>query len=361
MIVTDGDRVLQIISNLLSNAFRWTPEGGRITLSLSAEDEWVSVVVSDSGPGISAEERERIFRPFWSRDGAGTGLGLAIARELASALGGRIELHSERGLGSRFTLLLPVQDGARASEANAATFARIAASRPAASGAPARPVLSDPSTTVALAAALLEALLDAGEPLVDAAPAGGDEVDEEREVVDAGVPLGEHVALEPLEPADELVHQAAHLGEVAGDREHLLAQAVLHRVADAGGEAGLELCRGCGERLDLLARPLERRVDRGRLGAALGGTGDPLHRALHGCVVHPRGRYTAGRTDVRSGHVRCQAPDVTPPDGSAWRSAGTEGNPPPGGTRPGARHRACPEIPWRRWTSPSWTTSSRRS
>ena len=107
VIVTDGDRVLQIISNLLSNAFRWTPEGGRITLSLSADGEWVSVVVSDSGPGISAEERERIFRPFWSRDGAGTGLGLAIARELASALGGRIELYSERGLGSRFTLLLP--------------------------------------------------------------------------------------------------------------------------------------------------------------------------------------------------------------------------------------------------------------
>jgi len=107
VIVTDGDRVLQIISNLLSNAFRWTPEGGRITLSLSDDGEWVSVVVSDSGPGISAEERERIFRPFWSRDGAGTGLGLAIARELASALGGRIELYSERGLGSRFTLLLP--------------------------------------------------------------------------------------------------------------------------------------------------------------------------------------------------------------------------------------------------------------
>jgi len=110
VILTDGDRVLQIISNLLSNAFRWTPEGGRITLSLSVDGEWVSVVVSDSGPGISAEERERIFRPFWSRDGAGTGLGLAIARELASALGGRIELRSERGLGSRFSLLLPVTE-----------------------------------------------------------------------------------------------------------------------------------------------------------------------------------------------------------------------------------------------------------
>lgn len=107
VIVTDGDRVLQIILNLLSNAFRWTPEGGRVELLLSEADGWVSVVVADSGPGITVEERERIFRPFWSRDGGGTGLGLAIARELALALGGRIDLRSEPGLGSRFELLLP--------------------------------------------------------------------------------------------------------------------------------------------------------------------------------------------------------------------------------------------------------------
>ncbi|HEY5059431.1 MAG TPA: HAMP domain-containing sensor histidine kinase [Gaiellaceae bacterium] len=113
VIVTDGDRVLQIISNLLSNAFRWTPEGGRISLALSRSPDGtsVSVVVADSGPGISVEERERIFRPFWSRDGGGTGLGLAIARELAVALGGRIELQSEPGLGSRFELILPSPGG----------------------------------------------------------------------------------------------------------------------------------------------------------------------------------------------------------------------------------------------------------
>jgi signal transduction histidine kinase len=107
VIVTDGDRVLQIISNLLSNAFRWTPEGGRIWVELAQENGSVSVAVNDTGPGISPEERDRIFRPFWSRDGGGTGLGLAIARELAVALGGRIELRSEPGLGSRFELVLP--------------------------------------------------------------------------------------------------------------------------------------------------------------------------------------------------------------------------------------------------------------
>ena len=107
VIVTDGDRVLQIIVNLLSNAFRWTPAGGRIEVELSAEDGSVSVAVADTGPGIDEEERERIFRPFWSRDGGGTGLGLAIARELAVALGGRLELDSTPGKGSRFVLVLP--------------------------------------------------------------------------------------------------------------------------------------------------------------------------------------------------------------------------------------------------------------
>jgi signal transduction histidine kinase len=107
VIVSDGDRVLQIISNLLANAFRWTPDGGRVDVQLSQTDGTVSVAVADTGPGIPAAERERIFRPFVSQDGGGTGLGLAIARELALALGGRIRLQSEPGRGSRFELVLP--------------------------------------------------------------------------------------------------------------------------------------------------------------------------------------------------------------------------------------------------------------
>jgi signal transduction histidine kinase len=109
VIVSDGDRVLQIISNLLANAFRWTPDGGRIEIVLQSQNGTVSIDVEDTGPGIREDARERIFRPFWSTDGRGTGLGLPIARELAIALGGRIELHSEIGKGSRFRLVLPLE------------------------------------------------------------------------------------------------------------------------------------------------------------------------------------------------------------------------------------------------------------
>ena len=106
VIVSDGDRVLQIVDNLLSNAFRATPDGGRIEISLAQENGTVQVAVEDTGPGIPEEQRERLFRPFVS-GGGGTGLGLTIASELSSALGGRIELRSQLGSGSRFELVLP--------------------------------------------------------------------------------------------------------------------------------------------------------------------------------------------------------------------------------------------------------------
>ena len=108
-IVTDGDRVLQVITNLLANAFRWTPDGGTVSLGTETAAGVVRIDVRDTGPGIQPDERERIFVPFISRDNHGTGLGLPIARELAHALGGRIELQSIVGDGSLFTLVLPAQ------------------------------------------------------------------------------------------------------------------------------------------------------------------------------------------------------------------------------------------------------------
>jgi signal transduction histidine kinase len=107
VIVSDGDRVLQVVGNLLSNAFRATPDGGRVSLELARHNGTVHVAVEDTGPGIPQEARERLFRPFVSGSAGGTGLGLAIANEISTALGGRIDLQSEVGRGSRFELVLP--------------------------------------------------------------------------------------------------------------------------------------------------------------------------------------------------------------------------------------------------------------
>jgi signal transduction histidine kinase len=109
VITSDGDRVLQVVGNLLSNAFHATPDGGRISVGLEQRNGTVHVAVEDNGPGIPAEMRERLFRPFVSQTGGGTGLGLAIAKELSTMLGGSLELESEVGRGSRFELLLPVR------------------------------------------------------------------------------------------------------------------------------------------------------------------------------------------------------------------------------------------------------------
>ena len=109
VVSTDGDRVLQIVSNLLTNAFYWTPDGGSISLALAKEDGSVRLAVTDSGPGIPPAERDRVFRPFVSENGGGTGLGLAISRELAQALGGDLKLESVVGRGSRFELTLPAR------------------------------------------------------------------------------------------------------------------------------------------------------------------------------------------------------------------------------------------------------------
>ena len=107
VVTTDGDRVLQIVSNLLSNAFSWTPDGGSISLALQKGNGSVFLAVTDSGPGIEPVDRDRVFRPFVTETGEGTGLGLAISRELAQALGGDLKLDSVVGRGSRFELRLP--------------------------------------------------------------------------------------------------------------------------------------------------------------------------------------------------------------------------------------------------------------
>ena len=107
-VITDGDRVLQIVNNLLDNAFRWTPRGGKVELGCVTSNGIAAIKVTDTGRGIAPAEREAVFHPFYSRRGeGGTGLGLSISRELAQALGGRLSVESEPGHGSTFTLSLP--------------------------------------------------------------------------------------------------------------------------------------------------------------------------------------------------------------------------------------------------------------
>jgi signal transduction histidine kinase len=114
-LITDSEKVRRILTNLLSNAFKFTREGS-VTMDVAMRRESTTVVewvVQDTGIGIAAEDSEAIFDEFRQVDGSmtrpygGTGLGLALARRLARLLGGDILLQSEPGRGSRFTLRLP--------------------------------------------------------------------------------------------------------------------------------------------------------------------------------------------------------------------------------------------------------------
>ncbi|MCI0672484.1 MAG: ATP-binding protein [Myxococcaceae bacterium] len=107
----DRRRVLQVLSNLLGNALKFTPPGGRITLKGARVGEDVRFSVSDSGPGIPEEQREHVFDRFWQAKEtahAGAGLGLAIAKGLVEAHGGRIWVESTPGEGSTFFFTLPI-------------------------------------------------------------------------------------------------------------------------------------------------------------------------------------------------------------------------------------------------------------
>lgn len=113
-IITDRQRLDQILKNFLSNAIKFTPKG-KVTLKVSQKEDRIAFAVSDTGVGISENEKEVIFEAFRQADGTtnrkfgGTGLGLSISKELAQILGGEIEVDSEKGKGSTFTLLLPLE------------------------------------------------------------------------------------------------------------------------------------------------------------------------------------------------------------------------------------------------------------
>jgi len=113
-VAADADKVRQILTNLLDNAVKYSPDGGAIRVGIARHDAFVRFSVSDEGLGVPAPEHARIFEKFYrldpelTRGVGGTGLGLYISRELIRRMNGRISIRSDEGLGSTFTVELPV-------------------------------------------------------------------------------------------------------------------------------------------------------------------------------------------------------------------------------------------------------------
>lgn len=112
----DYELLRRLLLNLVDNAIKYTPEGGKVTISSQHENAWASLRVSDTGIGLSPGEQDKIFQRFYrsaeARSGAegGAGLGLCIARSIAEAHGGKVEVESSPGRGSTFTVLLPMAE-----------------------------------------------------------------------------------------------------------------------------------------------------------------------------------------------------------------------------------------------------------
>jgi signal transduction histidine kinase len=117
----DQDRINEVLGNLLSNAFKFTPKGGEVDLVLCPMDDGVQMQVHDTGAGIPPEQLPRIFDKFYQADNqksaraAGTGLGLAIAKQIVDAHGGTIRCDSKLGAGTTFTIILPTRVQRRSS------------------------------------------------------------------------------------------------------------------------------------------------------------------------------------------------------------------------------------------------------
>jgi signal transduction histidine kinase len=114
-IVCDRDRILQVLSNLLGNAVKFTPQGGCVEIGVERANNEVIICVGDTGPGIPRDQVTFVFDKYWQggRGGGrrGVGLGLAIAKTIVVAHRGRIWVHSELGKGSHFLFSLPLESG----------------------------------------------------------------------------------------------------------------------------------------------------------------------------------------------------------------------------------------------------------
>jgi two-component system phosphate regulon sensor histidine kinase PhoR len=115
VVVGDRGRLSQLLDNLVSNALKFTPDGGSVHVAVGVENGVAQLEVSDTGIGIAPEDQRRLFERFFRADNAverqvpGTGLGLYISRVIADAHDGSLNVRSEIGHGSTFTLELPLQ------------------------------------------------------------------------------------------------------------------------------------------------------------------------------------------------------------------------------------------------------------
>jgi len=123
IIFADRLRLKEVLYNLLTNAVKFTPDGGRVWVDASRQDGWLQVTVGDTGIGIAPEEQENIFEKFYQVGATtkgtreGTGLGLPISRELVHLHGGKLWLESKLGEGSRFQFTLPLTGPSAANDA----------------------------------------------------------------------------------------------------------------------------------------------------------------------------------------------------------------------------------------------------
>jgi two-component system NtrC family sensor kinase len=110
-ISTDGNQLKQVFLNILNNAVDAIRPPGRISITTSHADSEISVAIADTGKGITEEQIERIFMPFYTTKevGKGTGLGLSVSYSIVKSLGGKIQVESIPGQGSVFTVVLPIR------------------------------------------------------------------------------------------------------------------------------------------------------------------------------------------------------------------------------------------------------------
>jgi signal transduction histidine kinase len=111
LVYVDKMQISQVLGNLILNAYQSMQDGGDLTISVRKRDKNIAIEVKDTGVGIPKENIEQLFDPLFTTKPRGIGLGLTVSKMLMNANDGKIEVSSEVGKGSIFTLYLPVQDG----------------------------------------------------------------------------------------------------------------------------------------------------------------------------------------------------------------------------------------------------------